>query len=98
MLNLDSICQVSYADYRSKRNPVERVHAEENKALSRHGSFVVDTNILKPGWTDHEAAMESMLQEVSDCLRTAQFNKEQLITMRGANKHSNAFNVVFYWN
>ena len=30
---------MSYAEYHSKRNPVERVHAAENEVLSRHGAF-----------------------------------------------------------
>ncbi len=35
-LNLD---KVSFAEYHSKRNFVERVHAEENRVLSKRGPF-----------------------------------------------------------
>ena len=34
-LNLDSISQLSFAEYHSKRNFVERVHAAENQVLSQ---------------------------------------------------------------
>ena len=35
-LKLDKITQVSFAEYHSKRNFVERAHAEENRVLSKH--------------------------------------------------------------
>ena len=38
-LDLDKVTQRSFAEYLSKRNPVERVHAAENSALSSHGPF-----------------------------------------------------------
>lgn len=38
-LKLHKIKQVSFAEYHSKRNFVERVHAEENTVLSKHGPF-----------------------------------------------------------
>ncbi|XP_060592863.1 uncharacterized protein LOC132747483 [Ruditapes philippinarum] len=82
-LKLRSLCQVSYAEYNSKRNPVERVHAEENKALSRHGPFKVETKFIKVGSNDHKIVMENMLHEVSSCLRSGTFNNESLITVRG---------------
>lgn len=39
LLKLDRITQVSFAEYHSKRNFVERVHAEGNRVLSKHGPF-----------------------------------------------------------
>ena len=33
-LKLDKITQISFAEYHSKRNLVERVHAEQNSVLS----------------------------------------------------------------
>ncbi len=38
-LELRKAVQVSYAEYYSKRNFVQRVHAQENIYLSRHGPF-----------------------------------------------------------
>ena len=37
VLKLHKISQISFAEYHSKRNFVERVHAEENCVLSKHG-------------------------------------------------------------
>ena len=37
LLNIDKVVQKSFAEYNSKRNFVERVHAVENEALSKHG-------------------------------------------------------------
>ena len=39
MFSLTKISQRSFAEYHSKRNFVERVHASENTALSRRGCF-----------------------------------------------------------
>jgi hypothetical protein len=53
ILDLDKITQVSFAEYHSKRNFVERVHAIEDEALSRHGPFtaykVFDDKNIQPG-------------------------------------------------
>ena len=38
-LNLDKMTQRSFAEYLSKWNFVERVHAVENNSLSIHGPF-----------------------------------------------------------
>ena len=38
-LDLDKVTQRLLAEYLSKRNPVERVHAAENSVLSSHGPF-----------------------------------------------------------
>lgn len=92
VLNLNCLCQVSYAEYHSKRNPVERVHAEENKELSRHGPFEIDTLLIKPGSQKHRDVMETMLQEVSQCIQTGQFNGENIMTLRGATENANVFN------
>ena len=39
-LKLDKVTQISFAEYHSKGNFVERVHAEENRVLSKHGPFL----------------------------------------------------------
>ncbi len=43
LLNLKKITQVSFAEYHSKRNFIERAHSEENRVLSAHGPFMSDT-------------------------------------------------------
>ena len=40
ILNIDKITQISFAEYLSKRNYVERVHAVENNLLSAHGLLI----------------------------------------------------------
>ncbi len=42
-LKLNKITQVSFAEYHSKRNFVERAHAEENRVLAAHGPFRSDS-------------------------------------------------------
>lgn len=62
LLNLDKITQCSIAEYHSKRNYVERVHAEENRVLSQHGPF--KSNKVYPsarlGTEHHRANIEAM--------------------------------------
>ena len=69
-LDLDKVTQQSFAEYLSKRNFVERVHTVENKVLSDHGPFnskpIQDTS--PPESKQHHENMESMVNEVIDCL------------------------------
>lgn len=61
-LKLQRVCQVSFAEYHSKRNFVEHVHAEENRVLSKHGSFsshAVHKNSVI-GSENHQKNMEHM--------------------------------------
>lgn len=66
MLDLSKICQRSFAEYNSKRNFVERVHASENLALSRHGAF--SSKRIHPkaeiGSAKHLENMEKMADDV----------------------------------
>lgn len=69
-LKLDKITQVSFAEYHSKRNYVERVHAEENRVLSKHGPFSSKGihSQASPGTVEHAENMEHMANEVRKCL------------------------------
>ena len=85
-LKFESILQVSYAEYHSKRNFVERVHAEENKALSRHGPFS-STNVHaknKTNTKEHQENIEAMAKEVMECIRTASFGEQPISCERGS--------------
>ena len=65
-LKLDKVTQVSFAEYHSKRNFVERVHAEENRVLSKHGPFhskPIHKN-ASVGSNEHMENMESVAEEV----------------------------------
>ena len=58
-LKLLQLIKISFADYHSKRNFVEGVHAEENKALSKHGPFSADTHLtVTVGSAEHKENME----------------------------------------
>ena len=78
LLKLHRICQVSFAEYHSKRNFVERVHAEENRVLTKHGPFNshgVHANV-SVGSTEHRENMEHMAKEVIECIQTGRFGKK----------------------
>ncbi len=87
LLKLHRICQISFAEYHSKRNFVERVHAEENRVLSKHGPFnsheVHHRPVTVVGSTDHRDNMEHMADEVLKCLQTATFGGNPLLCYRG---------------
>lgn len=69
-LKLQKVIQVSFAEYHSKRNYVERVRATENEALSKHGLFssMLVHKSAKAGSKEHEVNMEAMAAEVAECL------------------------------
>ena len=84
-LDLDKVTQRSFAEYLSKRNPVERVHAAENNALSSHGPFsskMIHKN-ASPGSKQHKENMESMALEVIQCIGKGMYNKETIKCFRG---------------
>ena len=59
---------------------MEHVHAEENRVLSKHGSFsstIVHSN-YSTGSNQHRENMEAMADEVCKCLKTAAFGKKGL--------------------
>ena len=71
-LNLDKVIQVSFAEYHSKRNFVERIHAVGDKLLARYGPFSSngihsDANIV-PCSQKHIENMENMSETVINCL------------------------------
>ena len=69
LLGLKAVVQISFAEYHSKRNPVERVHAVHTKELEKHGPFNVP--ILKVTTLEHETKIE----EMRDCLGCAERGK-----------------------
>ena len=84
-LKLAKVTQVSFAEYHSKRNFVERVHAEENRVLSKHGPF-----LSKPlhrnasvGSKEHKDNMEHVAEEVRKTIIQGSFGGRQLLCYRG---------------
>jgi hypothetical protein len=78
-LKLERVSQISFAEYHSKRNFVERVHSAENEALSRtifrsnaiHEKAVAGTKV-------HKENMEDMARKVKECIEQAKFNQRYL--------------------
>ena len=85
LLNLNKVTQVSFAEYNSKRNYVERVHAEENRVLSKHGPFSskVPHTQVTPGTLEHRENMENMAEEVRKCVSEGSFGTAPLLAFRG---------------
>jgi hypothetical protein len=79
------ISQRSFAEFHSKRNFVERVHATETQALSRHRPF--NSKQLhergNPGTQAHLENMEKMADDIKDCLSNARFAGHFLECFRG---------------
>ncbi len=88
LLDLRRVTQISFAEYHSKRNFVERVHAEENMALYKHGPFKSDQVHSKAavGTDEHHKNLECMCTKVRQCLSTASFGGCPLQCYRGVKK------------
>ena len=85
LLKLDTVTQVSLAEYHSKRNYVERVHAEENRVLSKHKMFK-SNSVHKSGSNgsiEHKENMEHTANEAIFCLNRASFEGKPLHCYRG---------------
>jgi hypothetical protein len=90
VLKLKSVTQKSFVEYHSKRNPVERVHAVENRALSNevfsstaiHKDYVI-------GDQHHRENMEHMAGEVQNCLARTQYGKQPIVVQRGIGTEEN---------
>ena len=73
VLQLKSITQKSFAEYHSKRNPVERVHVVE----------------YEKGDKKHLENMEFMANKVKTCLEKAQYGGRPIHTQRGIGNEDN---------
>lgn len=73
-LGIKKVTQVPFAEYHCKRNPVERVHAPEEKALAKHGPFGKVTQ--EPNTAEHRQVMEEMAEEVRGVFSHAKFGGE----------------------
>ena len=84
VLQLKSVTQKSFAEYHSKRSPVERVHAVENRTLSNEVFSSTSVHkIYTKGDQQHKENIEIMANEVVNCLKTARYNGRSLVTQRG---------------
>lgn len=80
-LGLKAVVQMSFAEYHSKRNPVERVHTVHTKELEKHGPFNVP--ILNVNTLEHETKIEEMGDSVLDVLKGAKFIGKYMTVMKG---------------
>ena len=74
LLGLKAVVHVSFAEYHSKRNPLERVHAARTKELEKHGPFPIPN--LNVDSDEHKKKMEEMREDVEDVLKQARFGGE----------------------
>ena len=90
-LNLDKVTQRAFAEYLSKRNLVERVHAIENRVLSSHGPFCSKAihKSASPGSKEHKENMKHMASEVCKCIGSAFCNKELIQCFWGIGAEDN---------
>ena len=90
LLQLKSVTQKSFAEYHSKRNPVERVHASQNHALSNEifSSTAVHQE-YKIGDQRHLENMGHMAGEVQKCLARTQFGGRPCLALRGIGSEDN---------
>ena len=90
VLQLTSITQKSFAEYHSKRNPVEQVLAVENRALSNE--VFTSTGVhaeYEKGDKRHLQNMEFMASKVKTCLDKVQYGGRPIHTQRGIGNDEN---------
>ena len=80
-LGIKKLTQVSFAEYHSKRNPVERAHASEERELAKHGPFARVTK--EPNTPEHKQAMEGMAEQVREVFSHGKFGGEPILCVRG---------------
>ena len=78
---IKKVTQVSFAEYHSKRNPVEGVHASEKRELAKHGLSARVTE--EPNTPEHKHIMEGMAEQVREVLSHAKFGGELILCVRG---------------
>ena len=81
LLGLKVAIQLSFAEYHSKRNPVERVHAVHTKELEKHGPFQFPN--LHVDSVEHKKKMEEMREDVENVLKHAKFGGEYTTVTKG---------------
>ena len=91
ILQLKSVTQKSFAEYHSKRNPVERVYAVHNHALSNEQfpSKGVHDN-YEIGDTRYHENMQHMAEEVKQCLMHTQYGGNPCAVLRGIGGDENS--------
>ena len=79
---------LSYAEYHSKRNPVERVHAVHTVQLEKHGPFHFNSN-LHTDTKNHEDELEKSREDIKDELNQANFGGTHNLVINGVGEEEN---------
>ena len=93
-LKLETVVRVSYAEYHSKRNPVERVHAVHTVQLEKHGPFYFNSN-LRTDTENHKKELEKLREDIKDELSQANFGGTHTLVINGVGEEENfVFNDI----
>ena len=87
-MGIERIIQVAFAEYHSKRNPVERVHAEHTEQLEKHGPFHFNTE-LYPDTNEHVDGLNKLRDEIREELNMASFGGMHTLVMNGIGDDKN---------
>lgn len=87
LLGLKVVIHLSFAEYHSKRNPVERVHTVHTKELEKHGPFQIPN--LNVDSVEHKKKMEEMHKDLEVVLRQATFNGKYTTVTKGVGGENN---------
>jgi hypothetical protein len=88
LLGLESVVRVSYAEYHSKRNPVERVHAVHTVQLEKHGPFHFRSD-LHTDTENHKKEVGKLREEIQQELKQARFGGTHTLVMNGIGGEDN---------
>ena len=94
-LGIKKVTQVSFAKYHSKRNPVERVHASEERELAKHGPFARVTQ--EPNTPEHKQAMEGMAEQVHRVFSHAKFGGSSSCACEGKSEENILYSMTLFW-
>ena len=87
-LKLESVVRVSYAEYHSKHNPVERVPAVHTVQLEKHGPFHFNSN-LHTDTKNHKDELEKLREDIKDELNQANFGGTHTLVIDGVGEEEN---------
>lgn len=88
LLGIERVLQVAFAEYHSKRNPVERVHAEHTKQLEKHGPFHFNT-ALQPNTKEHVDDLNNLRDGIREELNQASFGGARTLVINGIGDENN---------
>ena len=91
-LGIKKVTQVSFTEYHSKRNPVERVHASEERELAKHGPFARVTE--EPNTPEHKQAMEGMAEQVRRVFFHAKFGGSSSCACEGKSEENILYSMT----